>query len=163
MSDSGLRQSVRAALEKNMPADRAEATERAGFNYALQRCQTAGVARAWGNPCFAECYKGVSLGLLRNADRLVEAYDAGVQTPETAVYAKPHEIRPDLWADVLTRKRERDLAYGVKPKANTNMYQCRRCKSRECSYYELQTRSGDEPTTVFVTCLTCGNRWRIND
>lgn len=27
-------------------------------------------------------------------------------------------------------------------------------------YYEKQTRSADEPMTVFGTCLDCGKKWR---
>jgi transcription elongation factor S-II len=37
---------------------------------------------------------------------------------------------------------------------------CRRCKGTKTTHYSLQTRSSDEPMTVFVCCLTCGNRWR---
>lgn len=37
---------------------------------------------------------------------------------------------------------------------------CRRCKGTKTTHYALQTRSSDEPMTVFVCCLTCGNRWR---
>ena len=44
--------------------------------------------------------------------------------------------------------------------ASTNMYTCRKCKSTRCTYYEMQTRSADEPATIFVTCLDCGKHWR---
>jgi len=37
---------------------------------------------------------------------------------------------------------------------------CRKCKGTKTTHYALQTRSSDEPMTVFVGCLTCGNRWR---
>lgn len=37
---------------------------------------------------------------------------------------------------------------------------CRRCKGNKTTHYSLQTRSSDEPMTVFVNCLTCGARWR---
>ena len=37
---------------------------------------------------------------------------------------------------------------------------CSKCKGTKTSSYALQTRSADEPMTVFVTCLTCGKRWR---
>eukprot|EP00439_Symbiodinium_sp_Y106_P042252 s4841_g5.t1 len=29
------------------------------------------------------------------------------------------------------------------------------------TYFQMQTRSSDEPMTTFVTCLTCGNRWKF--
>jgi len=27
-------------------------------------------------------------------------------------------------------------------------------------FYQKQTRSADEPMTVFITCKNCGNEWR---
>ena len=40
-------------------------------------------------------------------------------------------------------------------------FKCRKCKSKNCSHYQMQTRSADEPMTTFVTCMDCGNRWRF--
>jgi DNA-directed RNA polymerase subunit M/transcription elongation factor TFIIS len=44
----------------------------------------------------------------------------------------------------------------------TDLFKCGRCHGRECTYYELQTRSADEPMTIFITCLNkdCGKKWR---
>ena len=52
------------------------------------------------------------------------------------------------------------LKYELKPEAMTDMFKCNRCGSRSCTYYELQTRSADEPMTQFITCLTCKNHWK---
>ena len=56
-------------------------------------------------------------------------------------------------------KRDKYL-YEEKQEAMTDQFKCGRCKSRECTYYELQTRSADEAMTTFITCLKCGNRWK---
>ena len=48
----------------------------------------------------------------------------------------------------------------LKPEAMTDNYKCSKCGSRKCSYYELQTRSADEPMTQFINCLNCNNRWK---
>ena len=40
-------------------------------------------------------------------------------------------------------------------------YTCERCHSKKTSMVQLQLRSGDEPMTTFVTCVTCSFRWRI--
>ena len=50
--------------------------------------------------------------------------------------------------------------YDIKPESMTDRYKCRKCGSRKCSYYEVQTRSADEPMTQFITCLKCNTRWR---
>jgi len=41
------------------------------------------------------------------------------------------------------------------------MYPCIRCKSKYVDYTERQTRSADEPMTVFLRCLNCEKRWRM--
>lgn len=45
--------------------------------------------------------------------------------------------------------------------AETDQFKCGRCNQRKCKYYQMQTRSADEPMTTFVTCVNCGNRWRV--
>ena len=42
----------------------------------------------------------------------------------------------------------------------TEQFLCTRCFKRECTYYEMQTRSADEPMTIFINCLNCGKNWR---
>jgi transcription elongation factor S-II len=39
---------------------------------------------------------------------------------------------------------------------------CRRCKSANVDTDAKQTRSADEPMTVFALCRECGNRWHMN-
>ncbi|RAL12247.1 transcription elongation factor DST1 [Aspergillus homomorphus CBS 101889] len=38
--------------------------------------------------------------------------------------------------------------------------QCGKCGQRKVTYTEAQTRSADEPMTLFCTCLNCGKSWR---
>lgn len=47
------------------------------------------------------------------------------------------------------------------PKASTNEFTCGRCKKKETTYYQMQTRSADEPMTTYVTCVNCGNNWKF--
>lgn len=41
---------------------------------------------------------------------------------------------------------------GRKNLATTDQFQCGKCKKRQTSYYQMQTRSADEPMTTFVIC-----------
>lgn len=44
--------------------------------------------------------------------------------------------------------------------AGNASHKCSKCKERNCSFQQRQTRSSDEPMTTFVTCHSCGHRWR---
>ncbi|KAL8144480.1 hypothetical protein V2J09_017512 [Rumex salicifolius] len=50
---------------------------------------------------------------------------------------------------------------GIEPKATTDQFKCGRCKQRKCTYYQMQTRSADEPMTTYVTCVNCNNHWKF--
>lgn len=43
----------------------------------------------------------------------------------------------------------------------TDLLKCGKCKKRNCTYNQLQTRSSDEPMTTFVMCNECGHRWKF--
>lgn len=43
----------------------------------------------------------------------------------------------------------------------TDLLKCGKCKKRNCTYNQIQTRSADEPMTTFVLCNECGNRWKF--
>ncbi|MGQ4833319.1 MAG: transcription factor S [Candidatus Asgardarchaeia archaeon] len=37
---------------------------------------------------------------------------------------------------------------------------CPKCGSKGAYFWQMQTRSGDEPTTIFYKCKKCGYVWR---
>ena len=59
------------------------------------------------------------------------------------------------------KKAQNEFFYTKKMESFTDEYKCGRCKMSKCSYYQAQTRSADEPTTTFLTCLNCGHKWRF--
>lgn len=63
--------------------------------------------------------------------------------------------------DNLSIKNSILSAQVAKPAAETDIFQCSKCKQRKCTYSQLQTRSCDEPMTTFVFCTVCGNRWKF--
>jgi len=75
------------------------------------------------------------------------------------------ELDPD--GDWVRRKRALEareaerLAYAAKMKAQAEdaegLVQCSKCKSKKTTFVEVQTRSADEPMTIFATCKECGH------
>lgn len=82
----------------------------------------------------------------------------------------PAQMWPEgPWSQVSVKRQKLDFERSV---ANAKfekymkggeegMFQCGKCKSKKTHYYQMQTRSADEPMTTFVTCLECGNRWKF--
>jgi hypothetical protein len=93
-----------------------------------------------------------------------------VATPATSLLAAPPYAgsdagRPDarLQRAQALECEERLASYCVRgqvalPDAGT---QCARCRSRDIKFEMLQTRSADEPMSIFCTCERCGKRWRM--
>lgn len=88
----------------------------------------------------------------------------GQLRPERLPDVSPEEMASDA------RKQENkqikakalfDCERGGAPKATTDQFKCGRCGQRKTTYYQLQTRSADEPMTTFVTCVNCNNHWKF--
>ena len=79
--------------------------------------------------------------------------DVGATDIATLPLMSGHQLTSDTGARSTTRRR------GGADALATDAFECPRCTARKCVHYELQTRSADEATTVFVTCVSCGHRW----
>ncbi|XP_077576496.1 transcription elongation factor A protein 3 isoform X1 [Stigmatopora nigra] len=63
--------------------------------------------------------------------------------------------------NVLTQEAIREHQMAKTGGTTTDLLQCGKCKKRNCTYNQVQTRSADEPMTTFVLCNECGNRWKF--
>lgn len=50
---------------------------------------------------------------------------------------------------------------GLKDAASTDQFKCGKCGQRKTTYFQMQTRSADEPMTTFVTCVNCNAHWKF--
>jgi transcription elongation factor S-II len=78
---------------------------------------------------------------------------------------RPDQLQPDgEWARMAFKLKQKEAARErEKSKADNynGLLKCGRCKSLKTEYTTMQTRSADEPATVFASCRQCGNRWRF--
>lgn len=63
--------------------------------------------------------------------------------------------------DKFNKEAINDAQLATAQGTKTDMLKCGKCKKRNCTYNQLQTRSSDEPMTTFVLCNECGNRWKF--
>lgn len=141
------------------------------FNWSIDFAETNRVVRSWRDERFIWIYKNAVRRVLFNIDpdneyvgnkRLLPRLIEGEFKPHDIPYMSPDNMFPEKWQDLKDKKLKREQSLlNSKKVANTTLYTCFRCKKNECNYYELQTRSADEPMTTFINCLNCGNNWRM--
>ncbi len=87
--------------------------------------------------------------------------DGKIKTYDLATMSH-QELNMDIWQELISSKLKRDKTIGEDNlAAATDEFKCYKCKKRLCTYYQMQTRSADEPITTFVSCLNCANQWRF--
>ena len=159
-----FRKNVRKQLRKFMIKDsHAINLEKSILNYAILKSSERNVVKKWENPYFIQIYidRFITVWLNIKNTKLLEKIKSKEIKPHEIGKMTHQEMQPEKWKLLIQKKKDRDEnRYTSKLEANTDNYKCRKCGSKECSYYQLQTRSADEPMTTYVTCIKCGNRWK---
>lgn len=84
-------------------------------------------------------------------------------SPKEFIYNKPWELYIEHWKDILEEQNKNDkIVIDKTAEFTTTQFTCSKCKNNECKTYSLQTRSADEPTTIFVNCIKCNNTWKMS-
>ena len=133
------------------------------YDYATKEANTWKIIIRWDNPNFVQLYSDRLRSIYNNLKnkKLLVKLQKGQINGSTLAFMTHQEMDPDHWKELIDKKRKRDEnKYNNTQQASTDMFTCKKCKSKRCTYYELQTRSADEPATIFVTCLDCGKNWK---
>jgi DNA-directed RNA polymerase subunit M/transcription elongation factor TFIIS len=139
------------------------------YNHSLEVSKKKHIHLSWNQPLFVQIYLSIARSVVGNLHptsyiqnkTLFNRFKSGEITLEEITTFHFNDLYPELWKDLSVRQfeREKRLLEGNKSMA-TDQFFCKRCKKRECTYYELQTRSADEPMTLFIQCVNCGKQWR---
>jgi transcription elongation factor S-II len=137
--------------------------EKAIYNFTIKEGKIQKIINKWDNKQFVTLYISKLWTIFNNLKNptILKQLNDGEILPQTLPFMSHQEMNSDRWKDLIERKIKRDESkYSNRLEASTDMFTCSKCKSKKCTYYELQTRSADEPATIFVTCLNCGKNWK---
>lgn len=163
-----------AAIQKAAPylsEPQCKEAETGIYNWTITYARRHNITRSWADPVFRECYTRRVQHIACNMDpgsyvgnaALKDRVERGELDPGRLAGLRPEELFPEMWRaemDAVAQREEKALKPKVMPK--TDRYRCAKCKKNDCSFYEMQIRSGDEGSTIFVHCNNCGHGWRIN-
>jgi len=141
------------------------------YNYSVLKSNDNNIIPSWDNQDYVSIYVNKSKGLYLNLDensyignktfiKKIKEEDFQIGT---IAFLKPPHTFPELWKPIIDEnERKEEILKKCENEASTNKFECpnRKCKARKAVYTEVQTRSADEPMTIFITCLVCGKRWK---
>tara|TARA_B100001287_G_scaffold273711_1_gene277653 strand:+ start:581 stop:1186 length:606 start_codon:yes stop_codon:yes gene_type:complete len=138
--------------------------EKGIYNYSIRRAKKEKIIRRWNNVLFVIIYQEKFLSVFRilkhHQDILKQIKEKEIVPHEFPLMSQK-DLFPEKWEKKIREQKLRlENKYFPKVEASTDNFTCGKCKSKACTYYQLQTRSADEPMTTFVTCTNCGNRWK---
>lgn len=164
---------LKSLLEKEEKVENSnkilENIERGIYNYTIDTLDKRSIIKSWDNDIFKKTYINKAISVYSNLNsetyiknkRLMTRLMENEFLPHEVVYMTPQENFPENWKELIDEREKTDkLLYEKDRGGATDQFRCSKCKKRECTYYELQTRSADEPMTIFICCLNCGKRWR---
>jgi transcription elongation factor S-II len=147
-----------------------ELMEKSIYNTTIKEAREKCIERSWESADFKRLYKYNYIKVIsnitynKNAESVLKNLKYGVWKPQDIVSMKPQDLYPEIWKDALLKKKTKDDIFlknlNMENKEVCGLFVCGKCKKNRTTYYQLQTRSADEPMTTFVTCLNCNNRWK---
>ena len=137
------------------------------FNYTVSECKDRNIVRKWDNKYFVQIYTDKFRSIYNNINpinqenkKILNDIKNKKISSRTIAFMTHQELKPALWKELIDAKINRDNNIGKSDElVATDEFTCFKCKKNKCTYYQMQTRSADEPMTTFVNCLLCGNKW----
>ena len=145
---------------KNKP--KSKKLESSIYNYSLNFAKENGL-----NDNLEDIYNHKTNDIINNLDTksdiknnyLFDAIKSNSIDIGDVVELSPDKLFTNKWKSIIDKIKY--IEYKKKNMATTDIFECKKCGKRKCTFYQLQTRSADEPMTTFVNCLVCGNSWKF--
>ena len=147
--DHPMRDRVREKFES-------EEIETAILNRCINDAQKWFVDIDWSNTVFVDMYRSRAVSLYPYRE-MAKDMDITKFVDSTLV-----DLNPGRWKAMIQSIIDKKKAMYSKKSTASIFLHCSSCKKKtRCDFYQLQTRSADEPMTTFVTCLECDKKWKF--
>jgi len=157
------------------------------YNHSVRKSRERHIPISWQDQSFVEIYSNISYNVKVNLDvksSVNEHHSEKIKTylaskmyefhvhqdddsisvanriiiPESLGAVSSVELNPHInqvYLDEINLREQQGIVMKF-----SKMYRCDRCGKRKTRVREIQSASLDEGSTLFITCIGCGNRWR---
>lgn len=133
--------------------------ERSCFNSAINTAIVRGIVRVYANIAFINIYSTVCYKIISNiGDDLILKIINGVVDPNNIASMTSYDLNPvasQQIRDYMELRNKQKLDRKV-----SRLHTCRRCGEKNTVWMPVQTRSGDEDSTIKIKCMTCQFSWQ---
>lgn len=137
-------------------------------DWSIEKAEKEAIDLTWSS-IFKSVYMNKAVAIYTNLDKdsyvknkdFAEKVKNGEFDSLRVAWLTPHEMFPQKWKTLLDA--ESLIAqqnYETRTDNACDLYRCGKCGKSQTTFALAQTRSADEPMTIFVTCLVCGNKFR---
>lgn len=159
-----IRKSTVKSLSKYFDRSACPKIEQGFYDYTEQFCKSNN-----NNLIMAQSiYKDMIQNLLFNCEqnhntirKLIKLIVKKKYNPYNLAFLRPAELDEDNWMKIILRINTTEEKLNNLP--TIEWKPCKICKSIEYYYYQLQTRSADEPMTTFYVCNNCNKTYKVNN
>ena len=139
------------------------------FNATIDYANSLKIPLTWSSQLFVDTYINIARSIYSNLNKdsyiknnnLIERFNKKEFLPHNLAYMSCEDIFPEKWKYIIEKQKLKfKAAYEINQVAMTDSIKCGKCKNNKISYYELQTRSGDEAMTCYFNCIVCGHKWK---
>jgi DNA-directed RNA polymerase subunit M/transcription elongation factor TFIIS len=154
---------IRRYIEIGLTPEIADRLEKALLQRSIRECSRQDIEVSWNNAGFWNHYRGRCIQFYENAKQgWVPRLLSDETTPEHFAELSVIDLNPKRWKARVEAQIEKDKHLYTHSGSASIYFYCSGCKRKsKCDYYQMQTRSADEPMTTFVTCLECDRRWKF--
>ena len=166
----GTRHAITNALQTCSPEltpAQIKALEVGVWNWSLKEASIRGNLQIWDDTMkddycrrAAHCATNLTRGPLSNGNTylLGLVLDSKVE-PYNIPFLEAENLNFPMMSNLMKKKHMRDHHDMSQYEAASEIFECPACGAKKSKFRQLQTRSGDEGSTLFLTCLACGHEW----
>ncbi len=135
------------------------------YDFTHQYCKSNGFSFLMAEGIYNDTLTNLLFNLTNEKNNTVKKLKSKIKkhsfNPYNLVFLRPDELDKDNWIKIILRKNTSEEKLNNLP--TIPWKKCRFCKNTEYYYYQLQTRSADEPMTTFYICKKCGRTEKTNN